>query len=103
MNVSATRKGDGIVRIQDGAFTGDGTVVTVNLGFVPSEFILINQTDVVTFQKLRGMAAANCIKVIAAGTMTLDTSSAVVINADGTVTISAATNIAAKSFVFLAQ
>jgi hypothetical protein len=103
MNVTPTRRGDGIVRSQDGAFVGDGTAAVINLGFIPSFFLLINQTDVITYEKLRGMAAANCIKVVAAGTMTLDTGAVITIGTDGTVTISAAANVAAKSFVFLAQ
>ena len=103
MNVTPARRGDGIVRSQDGSFTGDGTAVTINLGFIPSFFLLINQTDVITYEKLRGMAAANCVKVVAAGTMTLDTGSAILFNSDGSITISAATNVNGKSFVFLAQ
>jgi hypothetical protein len=35
--------------------------------------------------------------------MTLDTSSAIVFNGDRTVTVSAATNIAAKAFKFVAR
>jgi hypothetical protein len=103
MLATPSRRGDGIVRCQDGAFTGDGTAVTIALGFIPSFFQLINQTDVIVYEKTRGMAAANCIKVIAAGTMTLDTGSGILFNSDGTITISAAVNVAAKAFVFIAQ
>lgn len=103
MQATPSRRGDGIVRVQDGAFTGDGTAVTINLGYIPTFFQLINQTDVIIYEKTRGMAAANCIKQIAAGTTTLDTGGAITFNSDGSITISAATNVAAKSFVFLAQ
>lgn len=103
MNVTPARRGDGIVRCQDGSFTGDGTAVTIALGFIPTFFQLINQTDATVYEKLRGMAAANSLKVVTAGTTTLDTSGAITFNSDGTVTIAAAVNIATKSFVFLAQ
>jgi hypothetical protein len=103
MLATATRRGDGVVRIQDGAWTGDGTAVTLSLGFVPTFFMLINQTDVILYEKIRSMAAANCIKVVTAGTTTLDTGAGITFNSDGTVTISAAFNVTAKSFVFLAQ
>jgi hypothetical protein len=103
MLASPTRKGDGIARCQDGVFTSDGTAVTLNLGFIPTYFLLVNQTDVIIWEKMRGMAAANCIKVVTAGTTTLDTGSGVVINADGTVTISATAAGTAKSHVWMAQ
>jgi hypothetical protein len=103
MNVTPTRRGDGIVRCQDGSFTGDGTAVTINLGFIPTFFQLINLTDAVVWEKLRGMGATQSLKVVTAGTTTVDTTSAIVLNNDGTVTISAAANVSAKSFVFVAQ
>jgi hypothetical protein len=101
--VTFKRVGDGIVNVASGSFTGDGTPVIINLGFDPSHFYLINETDVATFEKLDAQAAANTLKLIAAGTMTLDTSSAIVFNGDRTVTVSAATNIAAKAFKFVAR
>lgn len=103
MLASPTRKGDGVVRCMDGAITSDGTAVTLTLGFIPTYFLLVNQTDVILWEKLRGMAAANCLKVVTAGTTTLDTGSAVVINSDGTVTISATAAGTAKSLLWLAQ
>ena len=103
MLASASRRGDGIVRIHDGTFVGDGTAVVLTLGFIPTFFRLINQTDVITYEKIRSQVAANSIKTIAAGTMTLDNTSGILFNADGTVTISAAVNVTAKSFAWVAQ
>jgi hypothetical protein len=103
MNVNSARRGDGIVRIQDGAFVGDGTACIINLGFIPTFFQLINLTDATVYEKTRGMPAASSLKVVTAGTTTVDATSPILFNSDGTVTINAATNINAKSFVFIAQ
>jgi hypothetical protein len=43
------------------------------------------------------MAAANSIKQVTAGTTTLDTGSAIVINSDGTLTLSATLAASAKA------
>jgi hypothetical protein len=49
------------------------------------------------------MAAANCVKQVAAGTTTIDTTPLITFNGDGTVTLAAALNVNAKAFAFLAQ
>jgi hypothetical protein len=66
-------------------------------------FQLINKTDVIIWEKINGMLATESIKVVTAGTTTLDTGSAIVFNADGTVTISATAAGTAKSLVWIAQ
>lgn len=103
MLASPSRKSNGITRDCTGTITSDGTAVVLNLGFNPSAFYLVNQTDVITWEKIAGMAAANSIKVVTAGTTTLDATSAIVFNGDGTVTISAGAAGTAKSLVWLAQ
>lgn len=103
MLASATRKGDGVVRSSTGVITSDGTAITLSLGFVPNFFQLINKTDVIIWEKINGMLATESIKIVTAGTTTLDTGSAIVFNADGTVTISATAAGTAKALVFIAQ
>lgn len=104
MLVSPTKKSDGIARSNVfGSWTGDGTAVTLTLGFNPSYLQIINQTDTIIFEKIAGMAAANCVKQIAAGTTTIDTTPLITFNGDGTVTLAAALNVTAKAFAFLAQ
>jgi hypothetical protein len=103
MLASASRKSDGVARASTGTITSDGTAVTLSLGFVPNYFCLVNQTDVIIWEKINGMAAANCLKVVTAGTTTLDTGSAIVFNSDGSVTISATAAGTAKSLVWIAQ
>lgn len=93
----------GIVNSATGSFTGAGAAVTLTLGFVPSQVVVFNETDVIRWEKLYDMAAANTIKVVAAGTMTKDTGSAIVINTDGTVTLSATLAANAKDCKWTAR
>lgn len=96
-------KSEGIARGARGVATSDGTAITIALGFVPTYFQLINKTDVIIWEKINGMLATESIKVVTAGTTTLDTGSAIVFNADGTVTISATAAGTAKALVWVAQ
>lgn len=87
--VTYSKRADGVVNSQTFSFTSDNAAQTVTLGFVPTHVKIINETDVIIWEKFDPMTAANCIKVVTAGTTTLDTGSAIVINTDGTITISA--------------
>lgn len=86
--VTATSRSGGIVNFASGSFTSDNTATTVTLGFVPRWVKVINSTDVIVWEKIEGMAAANSVKTVTAGTTTVDTGSAILINTDGTITIS---------------
>lgn len=96
-------KAAGVHNTATGSFTGAGAIVTLTLGFVPAEVIVFNETDVITWHKLYDQAAANCRKVVAAGTNTLDTGSAIVINTDGTVTLSATLAANGKACKWIAR
>lgn len=100
---TVSARADGIHNHAVGSFTGDGALTRINVGFNPIHFIIINITDVVRFEKLGGQPAADTLKTISAGTMTEDTTSAVLFNGDGSVTISAATGITAKVFAWAAR
>jgi len=86
-----------------GAFTADGAAQDLKLGFYPASIVVINETDVIIWTKLANQAAANCIKQVAAGTTTLDATSAILIAADGTVTLSAALCANGKAIKFFAH
>lgn len=86
--VSATTKAASITEFSSGSFTSDNTTTTVTLGFKPRWVKIVNTTDVIVWEKIEGMAAANCIKTVTAGTTTIDTGSHVLINSDGTLTLS---------------
>ncbi len=111
--VGAAREGQGIARGAVGVFTGDGTAVTVNLGFKPKYVKLVNLTDAVTFEKIDGMLATQTVKTTGVPAVTVDTGSAIVLNANtpatataaastGGFTVSATAGINAKSFVWYA-
>lgn len=80
----------GIANTFTGSFTGAGAIVTLTPGFIPALVIVFNETDALRWEKMYDMVAANSIKTVTAGTQTTDTTSAIVINSNGTVTLSAA-------------
>jgi len=91
MDDTATRNEQGIARGASGSTTGDATVLTVTLGFRPQHVTIIDQTGPIRWEKIDGMLATQSLKTLAAGTTSLDTTSAIVITANG-FTTSAALN-----------
>jgi hypothetical protein len=88
--VTTSKRSDGVPQSVTGSFTSDNAAQTLTLGFVPSQIRVINETDVILWEKWDPMAAANCLKTVGStGVTTLDTGSGIVINTDGTVTLSA--------------
>lgn len=85
--VSASARSGGVINSASGGFTSDGNITILNLGFAPSMVRVINETDAIIWDKLGGEAAANCMKTDTA--VALSTSSDIVINSDGTVSLSA--------------
>jgi hypothetical protein len=67
-----------------------GEAITVTLGFIPRHIRVVNEDLVVVWEKFAGMAAAAAIKTVTNGTTTYDANSGIVINTDGTFTISSA-------------
>lgn len=85
--VQASARSGGVINTASGAFTSDGNATILNLGFAPNCIRVINETDAIIWDKMSGEAAANCMKTDTA--VALSTSSDIVINTDGTVTLSA--------------
>ena len=102
MLTAAISNAAGVVNVASGAFTSDNTDTTVSLGFVPRWVKVVNSTDTIVWEKLEGMAAVNSVKTVAAGTTTIDTGSAIIINADGTMVLEAATVGSAKAISWIA-
>jgi hypothetical protein len=104
---SASSQSAGIANCATGTFTGDGTICEVNLGFKPRYVKLINLTDRIVNEISDTMAATQTLKTVAAGTMTLDTDTDLLL-VDGIsddfrgFQVSAAVNIAAKVFHYIA-
>jgi hypothetical protein len=85
--------------------TGSATAVAVQIvvGFVPRHVRILNETDVVVWEKFDTMVAANTLKHVTAGDMTIDTGSAIVFDIDPglgvaaeSFTISTAISVASK-------
>lgn len=101
--VTATSISAGIVNFASGSFTSDNSITVVTLGFTPRWIKVVNTTDVIVWEKIEGMPAANSIKTVTAGTTTMDAGGAITINADGTISLSAAAVGNAKAISWVAQ
>lgn len=88
-NRTPTNNAAGVVNSMNGSFTGAGNAETLVLGFIPQYVEVFNETDVILWKKVSTQAAANTMKITNAVAFTKDTGSAIVINTDGTVTLSA--------------
>lgn len=99
-SASIAGRSDGVINSVHGSLTGDGSASVVNLGFNPAKVVVFNSTDVIRWEKDASMAAANCIKQVAAGTMTNDSTSAILFNGDGSITLSAALGASGKAISF---
>jgi len=97
-----SRDSAGIAQSACGIATGDGTALSVTCGWRPKFVTVFNKTDVIKHEKIDGMLATETIKTVTAGTMTLDTTSAIVLTDRGFI-VSAAMNGAADALVWFAR
>jgi len=94
----------GVSNYATGAFTSDGTIATVNVGFKPRHMKVFNATDVIIWEKVEGFPANTSVKVVTAGTTTFDTTAAITFNPDNlTVALSAATVGTGKAISWFAR
>ena len=103
----ASSNSEGRANMATGEFTGDGTVLTVNLGFTPKRVELVNVTDRISQLWVKGMAATTTLNTDAAGARTANTSSLIVERtaiADGYrgFSVAAAANVSGKAYVWSA-
>lgn len=101
--VTAASNSAGIVNFASGSFTSDNSITVVTLGFTPRWIKVVNTTDVIVWEKIEGMPAANSVKTVTAGTTTMDAGGAITINTDGTISLSAAAVGTAKAISWVAQ
>jgi len=101
--VTPTTQAAGVVNLASGSFTSDNTATVVTLGFKARWIKVVNTTDVIVWEKIEGMPAVNSVKTVTAGTTTMDAGSAILINADGTITLSATAVGNAKAISWVAQ
>lgn len=100
--VTYAKQSDGVNSFRHGSFTSDGSAQIVTLGFVPNCIEVINETDTIFWKKFQPMAAANCLKITAT-TLSVETSSDILFNSDGTVTLSATLVGTSKAIKFRAS
>lgn len=75
-------------------------IATIAVGFVPRVVRFHNLTDRISDEWYEGMAAASSLHTVAAGTVTLETTNGITVNADGTFTLTAVTMAASKVFAW---
>jgi len=78
-----TSQSAGMANIVTGSHTGDGSAKEIDLGFTPRWVKVIDETNVILWEKVEGMTAANCTKQVTAGTTTIETSSDITFDDDG--------------------
>lgn len=91
--------------IATGYFTTDGNAIAIPLGFLPQSVEVLDVTDATRWTWMRGMPATDAVKEVTAGTMTVDTTSAIVVatntaNGTATVTLSATDFPTGKAVIF---
>ena len=71
-----------VANIATGKFTSDNTIANIQCGFSPKFIRVVNTTDVIIWEWNEGLAATNTIKVVTAGTTTIDTGTAISVPVD---------------------
>ena len=87
--VTYSAKSAGVVNSVTGSFTSDNAAQTLTLGFKPNFIKIINETDTIVWEAFSVSTATKTLKIAGTPAVTIDTGSAIVINSDGTVTLSA--------------
>ena len=100
--VTIAGRSGGIVNTACGSFTSDGAAQTVTLGFKPCWMKVINETDTITWEVFNSSSATKTLKTTGVPAVTIDTGSAIVLNSDGTVTLSATLVGTSKVITFVA-
>jgi hypothetical protein len=67
----------GVCEMESVYFTSTGNATQINLGFRPTSVKVVNTTDGITWEWIRGMPVANTIKSIFGGAVATDTGSAI--------------------------
>lgn len=86
--VTYSARSGGIVNTVVGSFTSDNSAQTLTLGFKPNYVKVINETDTIVWEAFSSSSSTKVLKITGVPAVTVDTGSAIVINSDGTVTLS---------------
>jgi hypothetical protein len=96
---------DGVVRKARGKVvttSASAAAHTLTLGFAPLHVKFVNATDRIQDEWYEGMASAESIHTVAAGTVTLETTNGVAVSGN-TFTLTATTMVASKVFYWEAE
>jgi hypothetical protein len=102
--VTFVAKQAGVPQLATGSFTSDNAAQVITLGFRPSWVKVVNETDAIVWEWIRGMASTKILKMLSHDTaqVAIDTGSAIVDNGDGTITLSATAVGNSKAIKFIA-
>lgn len=106
LSTNTQTNSNGVVNRACGKIVTDvaaAAIAILQLGFVPRFVYFVNLTDRITDTWFEGMAAASSLHVVAAGTQTLETVNGITVGADKTITLTAATMVASKTFYWVAE
>lgn len=87
--VTTVARSGGVVNSWTANFTSDGSAQTLVPGFKPNVIEVWNETDATIWRWSSASSATKSMKQVTGGTLTTDTGSAIVVNSDNTVTLSA--------------
>jgi hypothetical protein len=87
--VTYSARSGGVLNSVVGSFTSDNNAQTLTLGFKPNYVKVINETDTIVWEAFSVSSSTKTLKTTGVPAVTVDTGSAIVINSDGTVTLSA--------------
>lgn len=102
MEASLSKHSAGMSNLASGTLTGDGTIANVACGFTPRHVKVVNETDVIVWERFDTMGATKSVKTVTAGTTTIDTTSAITFSADG-FSLAAAVNASGKVLHWIAN
>ena len=101
--VTISKRGDGIENVAYGSFTSDNAAQAVTLGFTPNEVVVVNETDILVWERFGNMAAANSLlHTGSTGVITIDTNSQITFS-NGVMTLGATLVGNAKAIKFKAK
>ena len=105
MTTNTQTNSDGVSNHAFGKIITDGgaaAIVTLTLGFTPRQFKFVNATDRIIDEWFEGMASASSIHSVANGDTTLEATNGVAVSGTS-VTLTATTMVASKTFYWTAQ
>ena len=100
--VTISARSGGVLNTAVGSFTSDNAAQTLTLGFKPNYIKVINETDTIVWEAFSNSTATKVLKITGVPAVTIDTGTAILINSDGTVTLSATLVGNAKVITFFA-